>query len=97
MTVCLMQIQIIDYDLFSRRQIVLPHILPHIKIRVTEGVFLSALDLIRGCRPQGRSFHISLPVYLIGWRQRWGEILQNIKKNRLEAALVSGGNYLDAF
>ncbi len=31
-----MQIQIIDYDSFSRRQIVLPHILPHIKIRVIE-------------------------------------------------------------
>ena len=43
-----MQIQIIDYDSFSRRQIVLPHISPHIKIRVTEGVFLLVLDSIEG-------------------------------------------------
>ena len=46
--VCLMQIQIIDYDSFSRRQIVLPHILHHIKIRVIEGVFLLLLDSIEG-------------------------------------------------
>ena len=37
-----MQIPIIDYDSLSQRQIVLPHI----KIRVTEGVFLSVLDAI---------------------------------------------------
>lgn len=34
-TVCLTQIQIIDYDSFFRLQNILPHILPHIKIRVT--------------------------------------------------------------
>ncbi len=45
-----MQIQIIDYVSFSRRQIVLPHILPHIKIRVTEDVFLLVLDSIEGGR-----------------------------------------------
>jgi|GEM_PF-6079697 len=33
--VCLTQIQIIDYDSFFRLQNILPHILPHIKIRVT--------------------------------------------------------------
>ena len=47
-TLCLIQIQVIDYCLFSRRQIVLPHILPQIKIRVTEGVSLSDLDFVEG-------------------------------------------------
>ena len=36
--VCRMQIQVIDNDSFSWLCRILPHILPHIKIRVTEGV-----------------------------------------------------------
>ena len=47
-TVCLTQIQVIDYDSFFRLQSILPHILPHIKIRVTDGVSPSALDWIKG-------------------------------------------------
>ena len=42
-TVCLTQIQVIDYDSFFGLHRILPHILPHIKIGVTEGVFLSGL------------------------------------------------------
>ena len=52
-TVCLTQIQIIDYDSFFRLQNILPHILPHIKIRVTEDISLSALDLIKGGTEKG--------------------------------------------
>ena len=48
-TVCLTQIQVIDYDSLFRRQIVLPNILPHIKIRIAEGVSLSTLDYIEEC------------------------------------------------
>jgi len=33
--VCLTQIQIIDYDSFVWWQKIVPHIVPHIKIRVT--------------------------------------------------------------
>ena len=47
-TVCLRQIQVIDYDSFFLLRRILPHLLPHIKIRVTEGVSASALDLIIG-------------------------------------------------
>jgi len=47
--VCLTQIQVIDYDSFFWLQ----RILPHIKIRVTEGVSALALDLIIGSGPQG--------------------------------------------
>ena len=46
-TVCFMQIQAIDYDSFFWLQIILPHILPHIKLRVTEGISKSDLDLVR--------------------------------------------------
>ena len=47
-TVCLTQIQAIDYDSFSWLQVILPHISPHIKIRVTVDVSESGLDLIIG-------------------------------------------------
>ena len=47
-TVCLTQIQVVDYDSFFGLHSILPHILPHIKIRVTEGVSLSALDFVEG-------------------------------------------------
>ena len=47
-TVCLTQIQVIDYDSFFWLHSILPHILPHIKIRVTEGISLSDLDFIEG-------------------------------------------------
>ena len=43
-----MRIQAIDNDSFFRLCSILPHILPHIKIRVTEDVSLSALDFIEG-------------------------------------------------
>jgi hypothetical protein len=36
--VCLTQIQAIDYDSFSWLQVILPHISPHTKIRVTGDV-----------------------------------------------------------
>ena len=55
---------------------ILPHILPHIKIRVTEGVSLSALDLIEGVGPQEWSgLRLGSAVYLIGWRRGWRMIL----------------------
>ena len=47
-TVCLTQIQIIDYVSFFWLHRILPHILPHIKLRGTECVFPTALDLIIG-------------------------------------------------
>ena len=50
--VCLPQIQAIDYDSFFRLQVILPHISPHIKIRVTGAVSLSDLDCIEGGEPQ---------------------------------------------
>ena len=53
-TVCLTQIQAIDYDSFSRLQVILPHISPHIKIRVTVDVSESGLDLIIGGGAAGR-------------------------------------------
>ena len=43
-----MQIQAIDYDSFFWLQIILPDILSHIKIRVTEGRSPSDLDFIKG-------------------------------------------------
>ena len=46
---CLTQIQVIDYDSFFWLQ----RILPHIKIRVTEGVFALALELIIGGGQEG--------------------------------------------
>jgi hypothetical protein len=45
-TVCLTQIQVVDYDSFFGLHRILPHILPHIKIRVTEGVSKSDLDFV---------------------------------------------------
>ena len=48
-----MQIQVVDYDSFFGLHRILPHILPGIKIRITEGISRSALDLIKGCRPHG--------------------------------------------
>ena len=67
-TVCLTQIQAIDYDSFSWLQVILPHISPHIKIRVTVDVSESDLDLIRGGGAAGRrSLRLGGPVYLIGW------------------------------
>ena len=55
--VCLPQIQAIDYDSFFRLQVILPHISPHIKIRVTGAVSLSDLDFIEwvGLRMAGAS------------------------------------------
>jgi hypothetical protein len=47
-TVCLTEVQAIDYDSFFWLHRNLPHILPHIKIRVTAGIYLSALDFIEG-------------------------------------------------
>jgi len=47
-TVCLTRTQAIDYDSFFRLQVILPHISPHIKIRVTKASFLSALDFVEG-------------------------------------------------
>ena len=47
-TVCLTQIQAVDYELFFCLHSILLHILPHIKIRVTDGVSPSALDWIKG-------------------------------------------------
>ena len=47
-TVCLTQIQVVDYDSFFGLHRILPHILPHIKIRVTGAVSLSDLDFIEG-------------------------------------------------
>jgi hypothetical protein len=47
-TVCLTQIQVIDYDSFFWLHRIVPHILPHIKLRFTEYVLPSALDLIIG-------------------------------------------------
>ncbi len=52
---------------------VIPHILPDIKIRVTEGALSSDLDLIagEGHRAQGFAFWIGSEVYwladLMGW------------------------------
>jgi hypothetical protein len=66
--VCLTQIQIIDYDSFFRLQNILPHILPHIKIRVTGAVSQSDLDLIEGGGAAGRGgLRLGSTVYLIGW------------------------------
>ena len=44
--VCRMQIQAIDNDSFFWLCRVLPHILPHIKIRVTEVASLSDLEVV---------------------------------------------------
>jgi hypothetical protein len=46
--VCLTEVQAIDYDSFFWLHKILPHILPHIKIRVTAGIYLSDLDFIEG-------------------------------------------------
>ena len=46
--VCLTEVQVIDCDSFFRRCWILPHTLPHIKIRVTVGISRSGLDLIAG-------------------------------------------------
>jgi len=63
-----MQIQAIDNDSFFWLCRILPHILPHIKIRVTEASFLSALDFVEGGGAAGRrSLRLGGPVYLIGW------------------------------
>ena len=63
-TVCLTQIQAIDYDSFSWLQV----ILPHIKIRVTVDVSQSDLDLARGGGAAGRrGLSLGSVVYLIGW------------------------------
>ena len=48
-TVCLTQIQVIDYDSFFWLQTNLPHI----KSRVTAAVSLSTLDFIKGGGSQG--------------------------------------------
>ena len=54
--------------MFSSQTI--PHILPHIKIRVTEGVSTSGLDLVRGGGAAGRrGLCLGSAVYLIGWRR----------------------------
>jgi hypothetical protein len=45
-TVCLTEVQAIDYDSFFRLQVILPHISPHIKIRVTEVASLSDLEVV---------------------------------------------------
>ena len=47
-TVCLTEVQAIDYESFFWLHRILPHILPHIKIRVTEAVATSVLDFIEG-------------------------------------------------
>ena len=68
-TVCLTQIQVVDYDSFFGLHRILPHILPHIKIRVTEAVPTSGLDLVRGGGAAGyRGLCLGGPVNLIGWR-----------------------------
>ena len=67
-TVCLTQIQVVDYDSFFGLHRILPHILPHIKIRVTEAVFLSGLDFIEGGGAKdSRALRLGSTVYLIGW------------------------------
>jgi hypothetical protein len=66
--VCRMQIQAIDNDSFFWLGRVLPHILPHIKIRVTVDVSQSDLDLVRGGGAAGRrGLRLGSVVYLIGW------------------------------
>ena len=66
--VCRMQIQAIDNESFFWLHRILPHILPHIKIRVTEGVCLSDLGLVRGGGAAGRrGLRLGSVVYLIGW------------------------------
>jgi hypothetical protein len=66
--VCRMQIQAIDNDSFFWLCRVLPHILPHIKIRVTVDVSQSDLDLVRGGGAAGRrGLRLGSVVYLIGW------------------------------
>ena len=66
--VCLRHMQGVDYNQFFWIQVILPHILPHIKIRVTEASFLSALDFVEGGGAAGRrSLRLGGPVYLIGW------------------------------
>ena len=46
--VCVPQTQAIEYDSFFRLLVILPHISPHIKIRVTGAVPLSDFDFIEG-------------------------------------------------
>ena len=44
------------------------------------GVSQSDLDLIRGGGAAGRrGLRLRGPVYLIGWRRRWGGVLSDIK------------------
>ena len=52
--VCQMRIQAIDNDSFFWSHRILPHILPHIKIRVTVDVSQSDSDLVRGGGDAGR-------------------------------------------
>lgn len=67
--VCQMRIQAIDNDSFFWLCRILPHILPHIKIRVTAGVSQSDLDLVKGGGAAGRrGLCFGSAVYLIGWR-----------------------------
>ena len=47
---------------------VIPHILPHIKIRITEGALSSDLVLVAGEATGRRSLHFGLAVKLIGYR-----------------------------
>ena len=66
-TVCLTQIQAIDYDSFSWLQVILPHISPHIKIRVTDDVFQPSLELVRRvARRVCKTLPLFLGVYVIG-------------------------------
>jgi hypothetical protein len=69
--VCLSKIQFIDFYRFFLQCKNLPQILPHIKIRVTVAVSLSALDFVEGGGAAGRrGLRLKGPVYLIGWRRR---------------------------
>ena len=69
--VCFPQTQIIDFDSCFLHCKILPHILPLIKIRVTDCVSLSGLDFIeRGEAAGRRDLRLRGPVYLIGWRRR---------------------------
>jgi hypothetical protein len=66
--VCQMRIQAIDYDSFFWLHRILPHILPHIKIRVTVDVSQSNLDLIIGGGPQDAgAFLLTLKHFIVAF------------------------------
>lgn len=78
-SVCLMQILVFDYALFSGRTITFPHILSPITIRVVGGVSRSALDYIETCGAwHGRSLRHIMTIDLFGRRISFGGVLLDL-------------------